>query len=193
MLPLHAITSFLQDLIAEGADWAGVGLSAAYGLFESRPAARQALLQLLLDAAVSADSLARERAVGLIVSKLVAWEAHAATVLEFARQHLLQLLQPPAAAEAGQEQQQQPQASTAPEQQGLSEAEKEAADKAVAAAAAAAAVEAAAQHSMLYLSLCTVKPELLQLLLETYSKAGVHQATHSSATPCPVLCLSLCL
>jgi hypothetical protein len=30
---------------------------------------------------------------------------------------------------------------------------------------------------MLYLSLCTVKPEMLQLLLETYGKAGEHHCS----------------
>jgi hypothetical protein len=193
VLPLQAVTSFLQELIAAGSEWAGVSLSAAYGLFESRPAARQALLLLVLHAAVSADSLAREKAVGLIVSKLMGWEAHAAAVLEFATQHLLLLLQPlPAAAVdgAGQQQKQEVDASSTAvadqQQQGVAAGSGDAPAAAAAAEGAGEGAEAqqqqqqvmdadaAAQHSMLYLSLCTIKPQLLQLLLETYGKAGEH-------------------
>jgi hypothetical protein len=168
-----------------------VSLTAAYGLFESRPAARQALLRLMLDAAVSGNSSAREKAVGLIVSKLMGWEAHAAAVLEFATQHLLLLLQPLSAAAGdgvGQQQKQEGDASSAAvadqqQQQGcvagsgdVPAAAAEGSGKGVEAQQQQQQqvmdVEAAAQHSMLYLSLCTLKPQLLQLLLETYGKAG---------------------
>jgi len=197
VLPLPAATTFLQELIAGGPDWASTGLHAAYSLFESRPAARQALLQLLLDAAVSADSTTREKAVGLVVSKLIGWEQHAPAVLEFATAQLLLLLQPPAAAAATGDQQQQGQHDGEQPANGVQQTEQQqqlegsaAADAPAAPGPAAAGaegdggvaaqqqqqqgmgVEAAAQHSMLYLSLCTLKPELLRLLLETYGKAG---------------------
>jgi hypothetical protein len=193
VLPLPAVTAFLQELLSEGPEWASMGLSTAYSLFESRPAARALLLQLLLDAAVGQDSSSREKAVGLVVSKVMTWESHAADVQDFATQHLLMLTQPvpaPAAAAAAEDQQQQQAKGAAQQQAGAVEAGEQPASASKQETVEAEGAEtgqqqqeqqqeqlvmdvgAAAQHSMLYLSLCTRKPELLRLLLETYGKAG---------------------
>jgi hypothetical protein len=203
VLPLHAVTAFLQELLSykategaqkategaqkapEGTDWPGMALTAAYGLFESRPATRERLLGLILGAAVAAEGPSRERAVGLVVSKIINWQDHAATVLEFATEHLQMLLhqqQQPAEAGAVEKQQQQqegeqPKAVNGDQQQQAAEGGDAAAAAAEQQQQVAMGVETAAQHSMLYLSLCTVKPEMLQLLLETYGKAGEHNCT----------------
>jgi hypothetical protein len=190
---LPAVIDFLQELLAAGPEWAGVALSTAYSLFESRPAARALLLQLLLDTAVGPDGSSRQMATGLLVSKVMRWDSHAATVQEFATQHLLMLLQPlPAATsehEQQQEQQQQQQATgDAQQQAGVAEAGEQPASSSQQEAGEAEGADAAqqqqqqqqqfmdvgaaVQHSMLYTSLCTLKPELLRLLLETYGKAG---------------------
>jgi hypothetical protein len=208
MLPLAAVTAFLQGLVDQGSDWALTGLSTAQALFEARPPARRQLLQLLLDAAVATDSFTRDRAVGLLVSKVMSWEAHAPDVVNFATQQLQRLLewgaklqqQQQAAAEAEQQQAQQQEQppDTAPEQQpdtgqqqqpGRAAAGADVFEPGTPAAADHAAasddadaeaepvvppldVDAAAQHCMLFMSLCTLRPELLQLLLETYGKGG---------------------
>lgn len=208
VLPLPAVTAFLQEVIASGPEWAGMGLNAAYVLFESRPGARLLLLQLLLDAAVCANSPTRDKAVGLVVSKLMGWEKHAPAVLEFATQHLLMLLQPPptvppAASSAQQEEGggggQQQAAAANGVQQKQQQLEAAVNNAAVAGAGDGSEeqqqeqqqpldVETAAQHSMLYLTLCTRQPELLVRLMEVYGKAGEPQAGGSR---CRHMCVAV--
>jgi hypothetical protein len=110
VLPVMAVLGFLRQLLAAGADWVSVGLNSALLLIESRPPLRQQLLHLILEAAVAADGLTRQKAIALVVSKLMGWEEFADSIIRYAQEQLLLLLEP----QKLMQQQQQPELSPQP-------------------------------------------------------------------------------
>eukprot|EP00775_Hariotina_reticulata_P002918 gene2918-3205_t len=100
VLPVKAVLGFLRTLLAAGADWVPVGLHSALLLIESRPPLRQQLLHLVLEAAVAADGLIRQKAIGLVVrsgarSAIERYAGSLAKAVGPTNPELLQLLREP--------------------------------------------------------------------------------------------------
>ena len=101
VIPLAATLNFLEELLQQGGDWSVLALVTARQLIDDRPPLRLRLLNFVLSACVDEDVETREKAVRLVVNRLLRLAELRRRVLDFARQQLAKLLQqPPAAAAA---------------------------------------------------------------------------------------------
>ena len=96
-LPQPGVGAFLAALAERGPEWATLALLAARDVLLARPPARQALLQLVLQAAASPTADTRSKAVRLAANRLFPDPGMAPEVEAAARRRLDAMLTPPPA------------------------------------------------------------------------------------------------